>query len=102
MNTNQPPIVAKGLVRHFGEVKAVDGVDLEVQQGEIFGFLGPNGAGKSTVIRMLTTLLKPTSGSAQVAGFDIATQADKVRSLAEAFAWVQNPNQPHGGATPGT
>src|SRR5512141_345968 len=79
MNTKQPPIVAQGLVRHFGSVKAVDGVDLEVQEGEIFGFLGPNGAGKSTVIRMLTTLLKPTAGSAQVAGFDVVTHANDVR-----------------------
>ncbi len=81
MNTNQSqhPIVALGLVRHFGSVKAVDGVDLEVRQGEIFGFLGPNGAGKSTVIRMLTTLLRPTAGSAKVAGFDVVTQANDVR-----------------------
>ena len=79
MTTKQPPIVAHDLVRHFGTVKAVDGVDLEVHDGEIFGFLGPNGAGKSTVIRMLTTLLKPTSGSAQVAGFDVVTQANDVR-----------------------
>ncbi len=79
MISKQPPIVAHGLVRHFGTVKAVDGVDLEVHDGEIFGFLGPNGAGKSTVIRMLTTLLKPTSGSAQVAGFDVVTQANDVR-----------------------
>ena len=79
MDTNQPPIVAQALVRHFGQVKAVDGVDLEVQPGEIFGFLGPNGAGKSTVIRMLTTLLRPTSGSAKVAGYDVITQANDVR-----------------------
>ena len=77
------PIVARELVRHFGTgdniVKAVDGVDLEVRTGEIFGLLGPNGAGKSTIVRMLTTLLKPTSGSASVAGFDVVTDADKVR-----------------------
>lgn len=77
------PIIAHGLVRHFGSaaepIKAVDGVDLEVKQGEIFGFLGPNGAGKSTTVRMLTTLLRPTSGTARVAGFDIVTDADKVR-----------------------
>jgi ABC-2 type transport system ATP-binding protein len=79
MNTNQPPIVATGLVRHFGAVKAVDGVDLEVQQGEIFGFLGPNGAGKSTTVRMLTTLLTPTAGTATVAGFDVVKQANDVR-----------------------
>ncbi|MEY2996069.1 MAG: hypothetical protein RLZZ39_894 [Actinomycetota bacterium] len=77
------PIVATGLVRHFGSgdslVRAVDGVDLRVEAGEIFGFLGPNGAGKSTTVRVLTTLLKPSAGSATVAGFDVATQADKVR-----------------------
>ncbi|HSB87420.1 MAG TPA: ATP-binding cassette domain-containing protein, partial [Ilumatobacteraceae bacterium] len=73
------PIIARGLVRHFGEVKAVDGVDLEVHEGEIFGFLGPNGAGKSTTVRMLTTLLKPTAGTAQVAGFDVVTRANDVR-----------------------
>ena len=60
-------------------MKAVDGVDLQVNDGEIFGFLGPNGAGKSTTVRVLTTLLKPTGGSARVAGFDVATEADKVR-----------------------
>lgn len=77
------PIVATGLVRHFGSgdniVKAVDGVDLEVKAGEIFGLLGPNGAGKSTTVRMLTTLLKPTAGSARVAGFDVVREADAVR-----------------------
>lgn len=79
----QPPIVADGLVRHFGSgadvVKAVDGVDLRIEEGEVFGFLGPNGAGKSTTVRMLTTLLRPTGGSARVAGFDIIDQADDVR-----------------------
>ena len=77
------PIIAQGLVRHFGSeanrVKAVDGVDLEVKAGEIFGFLGPNGAGKSTTVRMLTTLLSLTGGSAKVAGYDVTTQADQVR-----------------------
>ena len=77
------PIIARGLVRHFGSgdntVRAVDGVDLQVNQGEIFGFLGPNGAGKSTTVRVLTTLLKPSAGTATVAGFDVATQADQVR-----------------------
>lgn len=75
----QAPIIAEGLVRHFGEVKAVDGIDLAVNEGEIFGFLGPNGAGKSTAVRMLTTLLRPTAGKARVAGFDVVTQADDVR-----------------------
>src|ERR1044072_5082267 len=58
---------------------AVNGVDLQIQRGEIFGLLGPNGAGKSTTIRMLCTLLEPTSGTAQVNGFDIVKQANEVR-----------------------
>ncbi|MEK7410195.1 MAG: ATP-binding cassette domain-containing protein [Actinomycetota bacterium] len=77
--TSQPPIVAENLSRHFGDLKAVDGIDLSVNEGEIFGFLGPNGAGKSTVVRMLTTLLRPTSGVARVAGFDVVKEADSVR-----------------------
>jgi ABC-2 type transport system ATP-binding protein len=77
MTTN--PIEAEGLVREFGSIVAVDGIDLLVEPGEVFGFLGPNGAGKSTTVRMLTTLLKPTGGRARVAGFDVATQAPQVR-----------------------
>jgi len=73
------PIVARGLVREFGDIRAVDGVDLEVATGEVFGFLGPNGAGKSTTVRMLTTLLRPSAGTASVAGFDVATDAANVR-----------------------
>ena len=73
------PIVAEGLVRRFGAIEAVAGVDLEVKPGEVFGFLGPNGAGKSTTVRMLTTLLRPTAGVARVAGFDVVKEADKVR-----------------------
>ncbi len=73
------PVEAEGLVRDFGDLRAVDGVDLVVGQGEIFGFLGPNGAGKSTLVRMLTTLLRPTAGTARVAGFDVVTEADAVR-----------------------
>ncbi len=73
------PIVAEGLVRRFGDFVAVDGIDLAVDEGEIFGFLGPNGAGKSTTVRMLTTLLRPSAGRALVAGFDVVTQADEVR-----------------------
>jgi len=83
MTDAAPPIIAEGLVRQFGSgdlaVRAVDGVDLAVEQGEIFGFLGPNGAGKSTTVRMLTTLLRPTSGTARVAGYDVVTDADQVR-----------------------
>jgi ABC-2 type transport system ATP-binding protein len=74
-------IEAEGLVRTFkGDIRAVDGIDLRVEPGEIYGFLGPNGAGKSTTVHMLTTLLPPTSGSARVAGFDIVKEGPKVRS----------------------
>jgi ABC-2 type transport system ATP-binding protein len=72
-------VVADGLVKEFGELRAVDGVDLAISQGEIYGFLGPNGAGKSTTVRMLCTLSAPTAGTARVAGFDVARQADDVR-----------------------
>ncbi len=63
-----------------GEFCAVDGVSFTVEQGEIFGLLGPNGAGKSTLIRMLTTLLPPTAGTARVNGFDVVRNADQVRT----------------------
>ena len=72
-------VAAHGLVRRFGDLTAVDGIDLNVGEGEIFGFLGPNGAGKSTTVRMLVTLLKPSAGSASVAGFDVASQPNEVR-----------------------
>lgn len=72
-------IRAQGLARTFGDNEAVAGVDLAVREGEIYGFLGPNGAGKSTTVRMLTTLLRPTGGSATVAGCDLLTEADQVR-----------------------
>jgi ABC-2 type transport system ATP-binding protein len=75
-----PAIVVEGLQRSFDEVFAVQGVDLTVEEGEIFGFLGPNGAGKTTTVRMLTTLLLPTGGSATVAGHDIVKQARAVRA----------------------
>ena len=73
-------IDVEGLVRVFKRVRAVDGIDLHVAPGEIFGFLGPNGAGKSTTVHMLTTLLPPTAGRARVAGFDIVSQGPQVRS----------------------
>jgi ABC-2 type transport system ATP-binding protein len=67
------------LVKNFGDFTAVAGIDFEVRQAEVFGFLGPNGAGKTTTIKMLATLLKPTSGTAELAGYDILTQPNAVR-----------------------
>ena len=90
-NTTAPPppvararsgvaaITTEGLVRSFEGRAAVDGLDLEIGEGEIYGFLGPNGAGKSTTVRMLCTLLAPTAGRAVVAGHDVATEAGQVR-----------------------
>ena len=73
-------IETRSLARSFGDrILAVVGLDLEVADGEIYAFLGPNGAGKTTTVRMLTTLLRPTGGSAAVAGYDVATQAGEVR-----------------------
>src|ERR671917_135833 len=74
-------IEVEGLVREFkGGIRAVDGIDLTVEPGEIYGFLGPNGAGKSTTVLMLTTLLPPTSGTARVAGHDIVEDGSAVRA----------------------
>ncbi len=78
-NSDNNAIRTQGLVRQFGAVRAVDGVDLAVQRGEIYGFLGPNGAGKTTVIRMLITLLAPSEGAITVAGYNAVTQPDQVR-----------------------
>jgi len=72
-------IETKSLSKNFGDLKAVDNISFNVEQGEIFGFLGPNGAGKSTTMMILTTLLKPTSGQALVSGYDVATQPKLVR-----------------------
>jgi ABC-2 type transport system ATP-binding protein len=74
-----PAIEVNGLQRSFEDVHAVRGVDLDVSEGEIYAFLGPNGAGKTTTVRMLTTLLRPTGGSALVAGFDVVAEAHQVR-----------------------
>src|SRR5215207_4756575 len=78
-----PAVQAEALVKHYrsrtGVIEAVRGVDLTVEAGEVFGFLGPNGAGKSTTVKLLTTLLSITSGSAQVAGVDVAGDPDEVR-----------------------
>jgi ABC-2 type transport system ATP-binding protein len=73
-------VATRGLVKVFGENRAVDGVDLRIQPGMVFGLLGPNGAGKTTTIRMLATLLRPDGGSATVVGHDVVKEADKVRS----------------------
>ena len=74
-------IEASGLAKSFGETKAVDGVDLAVRTGSVYGVLGPNGAGKTTTIRMLATLLRPDAGTARVLGHDIEREADEVRSV---------------------
>ena len=70
---------AEGLVKHFGEVVALDGIDLTVPRGQVVGLLGPNGAGKTTTVRILSTLLQPTAGHASVAGFDVVKHPDDVR-----------------------
>ncbi len=75
-----PAIEATGLVKHYGETVALGGLDLEVPVGTVLGMLGPNGAGKTTAVRILTTLLRPDAGRATVAGFDVAEDADRVRS----------------------
>ncbi|MFI5028796.1 MAG: ATP-binding cassette domain-containing protein [Solirubrobacterales bacterium] len=80
-NRDNKGIEVEGLVREFKNgPRAVDGIDLNVAAGEIYGFLGPNGAGKSTTVLMLTTLLPPTAGTARVAGFDIVSEGPRVRS----------------------
>jgi len=76
-----PAVSVKGLVKCYGDVRALDGVDLEVQEGTVLGLLGPNGAGKTTMIRVLTTLLKPDAGSAGVAGLDVVHDAARLRAL---------------------
>jgi ABC-2 type transport system ATP-binding protein len=84
-------IEASGLVKQFGDTRAVGGVDLSVRLGAVYGFLGPNGAGKTTTIRMLATLLEPDAGTARVLGHDVVRDADAVRrrvSLTGQFASV--------------
>src|ERR1700710_125152 len=74
-----PAIRIRGLTKSFGDVRALDGVDLEAAPGTVLGLLGPNGAGKTTVVRILATLLKPDAGSAEVAGLDVVADATKLR-----------------------
>ena len=78
--TGATVIEARGLTRRFGDLIAVDDLDLDVSRGEVFGFLGPNGAGKSTLIRMLVGLLAPSAGSARVLGLEIPAQAERLRA----------------------
>src|SRR6185295_18748163 len=70
----------QGLTKHFGALKAVDGLDLEIAQGEFFAFLGPNAAGKTTTIKMIAGLLKPTSGTVLVGGFDMQREPEKAKA----------------------
>ncbi|MGJ8560705.1 MAG: ABC transporter ATP-binding protein [Litorimonas sp.] len=82
-------IETQGLTRHFGDVRAVNGIDLHVPQGSVFGFLGPNGSGKTTTIRLLLGLIHADAGSVQINGFDIRTQ--RSAALAKVGAIVENP-----------
>ena len=75
----QPAVVVEDLVKRFGDFVAVDNVSFNVRRGEVFGFLGPNGAGKSTTIRILCGLLRPTSGTGHVGGFDVSTDPESIR-----------------------
>ncbi|MHA2220132.1 MAG: ATP-binding cassette domain-containing protein, partial [Candidatus Hodarchaeales archaeon] len=72
-------IETNNLKKHFGNIHAVDGIDLKIPTGSLFGVLGPNGAGKSTTIRMLSTVLSPTSGSASVLGFDVKRESSEIK-----------------------
>ncbi|HWD97312.1 MAG TPA: ATP-binding cassette domain-containing protein [Acidimicrobiales bacterium] len=81
MSSNELVVVTSGLSKHFGQFVAVDSFDLEVSEGTIVSLLGPNGAGKTTIVRMLATLIKPTTGVASVCGHDVVKEADAVRSL---------------------
>jgi daunorubicin resistance ABC transporter ATP-binding subunit len=81
MSSSELVVVTNGLTKSFGDFVAVDGFDLEVPEGTIVSLLGPNGAGKTTIVRMLATLIKPTSGIASVCGHDVVKDADAVRSL---------------------
>ena len=79
MPRTAPAVSVDGLVKRYGELEAVRGIEFEVRTGETFGFLGPNGAGKSTTINMLCTLARPSAGTALVAGHDVVSERDDVR-----------------------
>ncbi|MFI8892651.1 ATP-binding cassette domain-containing protein [Streptomyces paradoxus] len=79
--TSGAAVTVRGLVKHYGETKALDGVDLEVREGTVMGVLGPNGAGKTTLVRILSTLLAPDSGQATVAGYDVLRQPRQLRRV---------------------
>jgi ABC-2 type transport system ATP-binding protein len=85
-------IVIKDLVKHYGDVQAVNGLNLEIRRGEMFGFLGPNGAGKTTTINILCGLLEPTAGTATVAGHDVTKETSKMQAHIGASALRKQPS----------
>ena len=87
--TDEPPVVARGLVKRYGDVVAVDHVDLTVETGDVFGYLGPNGAGKTTSLRMLLGLIRPNAGSARLFGRD--PMLDGARALDGVAGFVEGP-----------
>jgi oleandomycin transport system ATP-binding protein len=80
-NGTETAVTVRGLVKHYGETKALDGVDLDVRQGTVLGVLGPNGAGKTTLVRVLSTLIRPDAGTAWVAGYDVLRQPRQLRRV---------------------
>ena len=81
MESGKAAIVITGLAKSYGSTKAVDGLDLQVAKGELFGLLGPNGAGKTTTLKVLCGLLEPSGGTASVGGFDVCKETDRIREL---------------------